>query len=251
MLYALLKPIIQISLRAYFKRIEVIGAENLEHGATLFVCNHPSALFDPIMVASNTKRPIHFLAGAEWFGSGIQKWFFQNQFKMIPVFRPWLAEGKEKAKANNDEMFSACYTSLSKGNRIIIFPEASSVTVPWIRSIKTGAARIKLGADAASGQNIKIVPIGLNYTNSHRFQTSVIVNVGEPIDFTEIPAGDPFVFMLPPSSEAETHSTPDNANISAGGKKARRPGSQHSDGRVRELFDWYSGTQRGSSTADL
>ncbi len=186
MLYALLKPIIQISLRAYFKRIEVIGAENLEHGATLFVCNHPSALFDPIMVASNTKRPIHFLAGAEWFGSGIQKWFFQNQFKMIPVFRPWLAEGKEKAKANNDEMFSACYTSLSKGNRIIIFPEASSVTVPWIRSIKTGAARIKLGADAASGQNIKIVPIGLNYTNSHRFQTSVIVNVGEPIDFTEI-----------------------------------------------------------------
>jgi glycerol-3-phosphate O-acyltransferase / dihydroxyacetone phosphate acyltransferase len=186
MLYALLKPIIQISLRAYFKRIEVIGAENLEHGATLFVCNHPSALFDPIMVASNTKRPIHFLAGAEWFGSGIQKWFFQNQFKMIPVFRPWLAEGKEKAKENNDEMFSACYASLSRGNRIIIFPEASSVTVPWIRSIKTGAARIKLGADAASGQDIKIVPIGLNYTNSHRFQTSVIVNVGDPIDFIEI-----------------------------------------------------------------
>ena len=43
-----------------------------------------------------------------------------------------------------------------------------------------------------------------------------------PINFTEIPAGEPFASMLPPTSEADTHSTPGNANISAGGKKARR-----------------------------
>ena len=43
-----------------------------------------------------------------------------------------------------------------------------------------------------------------------------------PINFTEIPAGEPFAFLLPPTAEADTHSTPGNANISAGGKKARR-----------------------------
>ena len=188
MLYSILKPIITYSLNAFFKRIDVIGAENLEYDGVLFVCNHPSALFDPIIVASRTKKSIHFLAGAEWFGTGFQSWVFQNQFKMIPVYRPWLAKDKKKAEASNDEMFNACYESLGEGKRIIIFPEASSVTVPWVRDIKTGAVRIKLGADRFidGEKKVRIVPIGLNYTNPHRFQTRVVMKVGEPIDFSDL-----------------------------------------------------------------
>lgn len=188
MLYNLFKPLVIISLRAYFKRIDVIGANRLEEDSTIYVCNHPSALFDPIVVASTTKRPIYFLAGAEWFGKGMQSWLFQNQFNMIPVYRPWLAKGKEKEQSSNEEMFSASYRSLEEGKRIIIFPEASSKTVPWIRDIKTGAARIKMGADKHIGREnaVKLIPIGLNYSNTHRFQTNVLINVGEAVDFSDI-----------------------------------------------------------------
>jgi glycerol-3-phosphate O-acyltransferase / dihydroxyacetone phosphate acyltransferase len=187
MLYSLFKPLIVLSLRAFFKRIDVIGAENLEHESTLFVCNHPSALFDPIMVASTAKKPIFFLAGAEWFGKGFKAKLFKNQLNMIPVYRPWLAKGSEAEPVSNEDMFRACFDSLAQGKRIIIFPEASSKTVPWIRDIKTGAARIKLGADAKNGANsTKVIPIGLNYSNPNRFQTSVLINVGNPIDFSDI-----------------------------------------------------------------
>ena len=188
MLYQILKPVITISLNAYFKKIDLIGAEHLEHDGAIYVCNHPSALFDPIVVASRAKKSIFFLAGAEWFGSGLQSWLFKNEMNMIPVFRPWLAKDKKEAEVSNDEMFRACYESLSVGKRIIIFPEASSVTVPWVREIKTGTVRIMLGAEEFIQQEkkVKIIPIGLNYTNSHRFQTRVVMNVGDPIDFSDL-----------------------------------------------------------------
>ncbi len=188
MLYQLLKPVIIFSLNAYFKRIDVIGAENLEQDGVIYVCNHPSAMLDPIVAASRAKKSIYFLAGAEWFGSGFQQWLFKNEMNMIPVYRPWLAKDKKKAESSNDEMFRACYESLAEGKRVIIFPEASSVTVPWVREIKTGAVRIMLGAeDFMKGEKkVKIIPIGLNYTNSHRFQTSVVMNVGGPIDFSDL-----------------------------------------------------------------
>lgn len=187
MLYSIFKPIIKLALHTYFKRIDIINREGLDERRVIFVCNHPSALFDPIMVGAHTPRPIHFLAGAEWFGGRLQSWLFRREFNMIPVFRPWLAkEGEEPP--SNDEMFQACYEALRDGKRIIIFPEASSVTVPWIRSIKTGAARIKLGADAFIGEDdaVKIIPVGINYTNPHRFQTSVLMKVGDPIKFNDL-----------------------------------------------------------------
>ena len=69
-----------------------------------------------------------------------------------------------------------------------------------------------------------------------------------PINFTEIPAGDPFAFMLPPSSEAETHSTPGNANISAGGKKARR---QAANTRTGASVSSPTGTQEPKEDPQL
>lgn len=196
MLYGIFKPLVSIALHAYFKRIDIIGAQRLEEEGVIFVCNHPSALIDPILIACSSVKPIYFLAGAEWFGQGLKSWVLQHEFNMIPVYRPWIANGKEngteKGKENgtagNKEMFSASNRSLAQGKRIIIFPEASSKTVPWIRDIKTGAARIKLGADAhiGPGKSIKLIPIGLNYTNANRFQTNVLIHVGQPVDFSDI-----------------------------------------------------------------
>ena len=63
--------------------------------------------------------------------------------------------------------------------------------MPWIRELKTGAARIKLGADqhlkdGGIDEEVKIVPVGLNYSNPHRFQSGLLINIGEPIDFKGI-----------------------------------------------------------------
>lgn len=194
MIYEILRPIVRLSLRAYFKRIDVHGKEHLSYKNLLLVSNHPSAMFDPLVVAVNSKKQLHFIAGAEWFGKGLKQWLFREHFNMIPVYRPWLASGQQK---DNRDMFQECYVSLGKGETIIIYPEAESITVPWIRELKTGAARIKAGADAYLKKeniegDVKVVPIGLNYTNPHRFQSRLLINVGEPVDFSRVDqSGDP------------------------------------------------------------
>jgi len=194
MIYEILKPLVDAALKAYFKRIDVRGKENLEHHRLVLVSNHPSALFDPLAVAITSKKPLHFITGAEWFGTGLKDCLFKSQFHMIPVYRPWLKTGKDK---DNDDMFRECYVSLEKGASIIIYPEAESITVPWIRELKTGAARIKMGADDYLNEHgyndeVKLVPVGLNYTNPKRFQSRLLINVGDPVDFSDVDrSGDP------------------------------------------------------------
>lgn len=186
MLYTLLKPLVDITMKGYFKKIEVAGAEHLEYDRAIYVSNHPSAVFDPILAALSAKKELNFIASAEWFGKGLKEWIFRNELNMIPVYRPWLL--KDGQKVDNGDMFNECYKHLEKGKRLIIYPEGSSITVSWLRELKTGAARIKLGAEAASktSQEVKIIPIGLNYSNAHRFQNRVLVNVGAPIDFSDL-----------------------------------------------------------------
>lgn len=192
MLYKVFKVIVQLSLSAYFKRIEIIGKEHIEEGRAVYVCNHPGAMIDPILIAMSVRKPFHYITGAEWFGKGLKRWLFQDQFNMIPVYRPWLNKDRDARPQSNEDMFQACYESLERGDRIMIYPEASSMTVPWIRELKTGAARIKIGGDAYLNKKgdtdgkVKIIPIGINYENPHRFQTRATIVVGEPIDFSGI-----------------------------------------------------------------
>jgi len=184
MLYSILKPIIRLSLRIYFRRVDVIGQENVpKNGPVIFVANHPSALLDPLIAATTVKRKLHFLAGAEWFGKGLKALFFKKQLNMIPVHRPWLAKSKE---ITNDDMFEECYKSLKEGKSIIIFPEASSVTVSKIRELKTGAVRIRAGFEEYVNHEctVPIIPIGLSYSNPHEFQSRVVVKIGDPVTFS-------------------------------------------------------------------
>lgn len=188
MLYSILKPITRMSLNVYFRRIDVIGSENVpKDGPIIFVANHPSALLDPITIATNVDREIHFLAGSNWFGKGLKARFLKNQLNMIPVHRPWLS----KTKVSNEEMFEECYKSLNNDSCIILFPEASTETVSKIRELKTGAVRIKAGFETYTKgkKQVPLIPVGLSYSNPHEFQSSVVIKFGKPIEFDPIEEG--------------------------------------------------------------
>ena len=183
MIYTLLKSIIRLSLNIYFRRIDVIGQKNVpEDGPVIFVANHPSALIDPLLCATELKRKLNFLAGSEWFGNGLKAKIFKTQMNMIPVHRPWLSKTKN---VSNNDMFEECYKSLAKGKCIILFPEASSASVSKVRELKTGAIRIKSGYEHFMNNNstVPIIPIGLSYSDAHEFQSRVVVKIGEPINF--------------------------------------------------------------------
>lgn len=185
MLYSILKPIIRFSLHTYFRKIEVIGYENFpKNGPVIFVANHPSAVIDPLIIAMIMKKSVFFLAGSEWFGKGLKSYIFKKELNMIPVHRPWLANGKT---ISNVDMFSDCYSVLESGNSIALFPEASSETVSKIREIKTGAVRIKTGYEDYCGykQEVPVIPIGLNYSDPHQFRSNLLIVIGKPVNFED------------------------------------------------------------------
>jgi 1-acyl-sn-glycerol-3-phosphate acyltransferase len=190
LLYYILRPFIYWCLHAWFKNIVIVGKENLElEGPIIYVSNHPNAALDPLLLAINQKPKLFYLAAAEWFGKGFKNYVFRKHFNMIPLGRPWLKLGEE---VSNEDVFEQCYQGLAEGKRIVIYPEGSSVTVANIREIKTGAARIKLGGDAflkktnAKWQDVKIIPLGLNYYQPRKFQSDVVMHFGDPIDFGDI-----------------------------------------------------------------
>jgi len=184
MIYFILKQLINYSIRAFFRQFVILGKKNIpKNSPAIFVANHPSALIDPLVVGLSIDARIYFLAGENWFGKGFQSYLFKEHFNMIPVHRPWLSNGKP---ASNVEMFRECYKSLSQGKSILIFPEASSETVSRIRELKTGAIRIKEGFEEYMKHEatVPIIPVGINYSNPHEFQSRVVVNFGTPVDFS-------------------------------------------------------------------
>ncbi|MFT6867221.1 MAG: glycerol-3-phosphate O-acyltransferase/dihydroxyacetone phosphate acyltransferase [Cyclobacteriaceae bacterium] len=187
MLYYFTRSIIELSLRGFFRNIDILDRQNiLKKGPVIYVVNHPSALMDPLMVSITVRQKLHFLAAAEYCGTGgLKSWLLKDQFNMIPVYRPNLYEGQE---VDNDSMFRHCYERLEKGGSILIFPEGNSVTENRLRNLKTGVVRILLGARRKSpGIDVKIVPLGLNYEDHHRFHSDVLIKIGAPMSYTDFP----------------------------------------------------------------
>jgi glycerol-3-phosphate O-acyltransferase / dihydroxyacetone phosphate acyltransferase len=72
---------------------------------------------------------------------------------------------------------------LEQGGAVIIFPEGISLTDRILKKLKTGAMRMALGAEVRNDFKLKvhILPMGLNFSNPHKFRSKLQINIGKPI----------------------------------------------------------------------
>src|SRR6476620_165467 len=182
----IIHAIISIALRLFFRRIEVVNVERVpKKGALLFVLNHPNGLVDPALVFVSLPRRISFLAKSTLFDNPIGA-FVLRTFEILPVYRR-IDEGAKLE--SNFATFDNCFELLRRGRCIAIFPEGISHDEPQLQKMKTGAARIALGAisdpsEPASG--LKIVPVGLYYTSKTSFRSEALIPYGELFDVEPI-----------------------------------------------------------------
>ncbi|MCC9168026.1 lysophospholipid acyltransferase family protein [Pontibacter harenae] len=184
MLYAILKLIYRVGLWVFFKKLEIRNKELIPNeGPLLVVSNHPNTFMDPVVIAAQLQQPVYFIAKSTIFGSSLQNWLLQRMH-LIPIHRREDAPGQP---VNNDEAFAASFKALATKKTLIIFPEGNSFNERRLRKIKTGTARIALGAETQSNYSLgtKILPIGLNYSAPTRFRSNVFVNVGQPISVAD------------------------------------------------------------------
>ena len=177
LLYQISRVLVNIGMRGYFGSIEVAGRGNIpERGPVIFASNHPHSITDALVLGHGTGRMLHFLAHSGLFRKKGQSWFLRNS-GVIPIYRAKDVVGAADA---NTAMFAACHDVLNEGGAIGIFPEGTSAEERRVQKLKTGTARIALGAEAEAGWDlgVQIVPVGLNFESVNRFRSRVLIRFG-------------------------------------------------------------------------
>lgn len=200
--YTVMKPVVRLGLRVFFRRLEVRHRQRLRLPGPLMLCsNHPNTLMDPLVTAVQRHEPIAFLAKSTFFKNPILGAIMRSG-NCIPIHRRQdVASGADalsaqQLAASNEASFGRCYDYLERGGTVMIFPEGTSVSERRLRPLKTGAARIALGTEARHDfkLGLKLVCVGTNYFDPSKFRSDVLLNVAPPIviaDYAERYHQDP------------------------------------------------------------
>ncbi len=154
------------------------GAGVPASGPVIVVANHPNGLLDPLLLRLAIDRPVSFLGKSTFWDNP----FFRvcvDSFGALPVYRAHEADTRQ-----NERTFARCHDLLAQGGWLALFPEGKSHDETTLQPMKTGAARIALGA----GVPVTILPVGLLFADKDVFRSSVAVAVGAPF---VVKPGDP------------------------------------------------------------
>jgi glycerol-3-phosphate O-acyltransferase / dihydroxyacetone phosphate acyltransferase len=170
-----------------FYRLTLAGERVPERGPVLLVANHPNSLLDPAMVVAVARRPVRFLAKAPLFGHAGVGWLVKGA-GAIPVYR---AQDDAGSTDQNQDTFRAVWAALGEGAAVGIFPEGTSHSGPSLVPLKTGAARIALGAARRTGGAFPILPVGLSFRDKAIFRSAALAVVGDPVEWDDLSAAGP------------------------------------------------------------
>jgi glycerol-3-phosphate O-acyltransferase / dihydroxyacetone phosphate acyltransferase len=170
--------LLRLILRIFFRHTEVAGLEHVPaKGPVIFVLNHPNGLVDPVFILALAPRRVSLLGKSTLFAMPVIG-FLARALDTLPVYRQ---QDKGADVSRNRETFARCRELLERGGTIALFPEGVSHSEPSLRPLKTGAARIALGAAAEGAEGLQIVPAGLYYTAKSSFRSSALLYFGEPL----------------------------------------------------------------------
>lgn len=177
--------LVRVLTDAAFRSVEVRRAEPEPPGAVLVVANHGGGLGDILTVIAGCRRFPRFLArDVIWripFGKRVM-----GAVRAIPVSR----RQDHGDRADNTGMFDAAFEGLAEGDLLAIYPEGESVAEPRLAPLRTGAARILLGA-WARGTDTAIQPMGLHYYDISVLRGRCLVEVGPALRMSDLVADLP------------------------------------------------------------
>jgi glycerol-3-phosphate O-acyltransferase / dihydroxyacetone phosphate acyltransferase len=148
---------------AFHRSVDVRWPERLPRDRpVLIVANHGNGFVDPMVVAGVLGRLPRFLAKAALWKVVVARPFL-GLAGVLPVHRT----GDGDRASDNASVFAACHRELDQGATVAIFPEGTTGDRAGLDRVKSGAARIALGA-LPTAPDVVIVPIGMAFESRSR-----------------------------------------------------------------------------------
>ena len=186
--YRVIRALSRFLLWLFYRRVDVVGRERIpERGGVIIAANHHNSLVDAMLIIATIPRPVTVLAKAPLFRHPL----IGPPLRMlgaVPVHRR--AEAGDDPR-KNDEMFAAAIEALRAGGVILIFPEGTTQPQPILMPLRTGAARLALGAERAVGGEgrVTILPVGMVFHDPGTFRSaSVQITIGSPVPTADLVA---------------------------------------------------------------
>ncbi len=181
LIYSFIKVFFRFALKCYFRRIEIVGVENVPKDSPLLITpNHQNAFLDAFLVGAFAPTELHFLTRSDVF-----KWWsmpVMKLFNMIPVYR--IRDGYSRL-SKNEAIFKACEEIFARKKSVLMFAEGDHGEHHYLRPITKGAARLALQSQISIEGDIKVLPVGLNYFDHQAACGKVMIVFGEPIPVSE------------------------------------------------------------------
>ncbi len=182
-LYAFLRPYVDFITRRSYRRIKYVGMENLpKDGSVILAPNHTNALMDALVIlAMNRERKV-FVARADIFKNpAVAK--ILNFLKIMPIMR--VRDGLDEVR-KNDETIRKSVDVLRDHVPFCILPEGRHNAQHSLMPLGKGIFRIAFQAQELLGEEpVYMVPLGLEYGNFFRYRSTVVLQIGKPINVQE------------------------------------------------------------------
>lgn len=175
-----IRKIVDWAVALLFHRVEVRQRHGLtSSGSQLANSSHFGGFTDPLVLIRTMDRVPRFIARDVIWNYPVVRNVL-NWVGAIPVHK-----SDDGGPSSNDQMFRSTYEALGEDDLVTIFPEGITVDDPQIAHIKTGSARIALGARASGVEDILLLSAGIHYQNKAALRSSVFIDIGYPIELDE------------------------------------------------------------------
>ena len=171
--------------KLYYRRIELKNAKRVKRDEAIIIApNHQNALMDALAIVTRLPFQTIFLARADIF-KGKMLSTILNYMKILPIYR--IRDGVSSL-GKNEEIFDYSTGVLkNRYNPMCLFPEGNHGDKRRLRPLVKGIFRIAFQCQEEHGSKpyVKILPTGIDYSHYTKFQQSLLVQFGEPIEVSE------------------------------------------------------------------
>ncbi|MGH2630123.1 MAG: 1-acyl-sn-glycerol-3-phosphate acyltransferase, partial [Actinomycetota bacterium] len=144
-----MRSIARVAVAGWFASVETSGLERVpERGPVLVVASHEGGFVDPALLTATLPRFARFLAMASLWRTPARP--FLTLAGAIPVRR-----ASDGPTTGNERAFRACHEVLAGDGVVAIFPEGRASDEVQLLPMRTGAARIAIGARTAGAEGLR------------------------------------------------------------------------------------------------